>query len=115
MYTKPNRNVQRLSRVRRVRSRISGTAERPRLVVNRSLHSITAQLIDDTSHKTIASATDKGLTGKPVERAQQVGQNIAALAKNNKISQVVFDRAGYQYHGRVAALAEGAREAGLKF
>jgi len=109
-------------RHKRIRSRVSGTAERPRLNVYRSLTNIYAQVIDDLSGQTLASASTidsavaAQLTGKnKVEAAKIVGQMVAERAKAAGISAVVFDRGGYQYHGRVAALAEGAREGGLNF
>jgi large subunit ribosomal protein L18 len=109
-------------RHKRVRSRVSGTPERPRLNVYRSLSNIYAQVIDDISGTTLASASTVDgdvatqITGKnKVESAKIVGQVVAERAKAAGISAVVFDRGGYQYHGRVAALAEGAREGGLNF
>jgi large subunit ribosomal protein L18 len=114
VLTKPAR---RLKRRRRVRAKISGTAERPRLSVFRSNRGITAQLIDDVSGRTIAAVnwTEPELRGLPrMEQAKRVGAVIAERAKEAGIESAVFDRGGYQYHGRVQALAEGAREAGLK-
>lgn len=106
----------RLRRKIRIRARVSGTAERPRLVVYRSNTHISAQLVDDNSRKTILSASDlKEKKGSKIERAQKVGASIAESAKEKKIGTCVFDRNGYQYHGRVKALAEAAREAGLVF
>lgn len=109
-------------RHRRVRARVSGTPERPRLNVFRSLTNIFAQVIDDASGHTLASAStiDKAIVGQlegknKVEAAKIVGQVLAERAKAAGITAVVFDRGGYQYHGRVAALAEGAREGGLNF
>lgn len=102
-------------RVLRVRAKISGTAERPRLAVVRSLKHISVQVIDDTSGKTIASASDKDLTGTKLEKANAVGKLIAERAKAKGVSAVVFDRRDKQYHGRVRAVAEGAREGGLQF
>ncbi len=109
-------------RHKRIRSRVSGTSERPRLNVYRSLSNIYAQVIDDLSGQTLASASTVDsavvtqLTGKnKVEAAKIVGQIVAERAKAAGINAVVFDRGGYQYHGRVAALAEGAREGGLNF
>ena len=101
----------------RVRKKINGTAEKPRLAVYRSNKAIYAQLIDDVNATTIAAASSKecGLTGAKVEQAKAVGKLIAEKATSNNISAVVFDRGGYLYHGRVKALAEGAREAGLAF
>lgn len=115
MYSPINRNRQRQSRVRRGRAVYSGTANRPRLSVYRSLTGISVQLIDDVAGTTMFGLTDRGLTGKPLERAKQVGEKAAEEAKKLKITHIVFDRAGYKYHGRVAALAEGARSAGLIF
>lgn len=113
MFNKIDRKQMREARIRRVRAKIDGTAERPRLAVRRTLTSISAQLIDDVAAVTLVGMTDKGLTGTPTEKAKQLGVKIAEAAKALKITQAVYDRAGYQYHGRVAAVAEGAREAGL--
>jgi large subunit ribosomal protein L18 len=114
-----NRNKSRLKRHKRVRGKISGTADRPRLCVFRSANNIYAQLIDDVARATLASAStqEKDLkgTGGNKEAAKKVGLAIAEKAKAKGIENVVFDRAGYLYHGRVAALADGAREGGLKF
>ena len=119
MIKKQNSNAQRLKRHRRVRKNISGTAERPRLNVFRSLNHIYAQIIDDTKGITLvaASSMDKDFEGKGanVEAAKAVGKKVAEKALAAGIKQVVFDRGGYIYHGRVAALAEGAREGGLEF
>ena len=107
----------RLRRHRRVRGKIAGTAERPRLAVFRSNRGISAQLIDDAAGRTLASASWKAVsaTGSKTEQANVVGKELAAAAKKAGIETCVFDRAGYLYHGRVKALAEGAREGGLKF
>ncbi|MFH1462211.1 MAG: 50S ribosomal protein L18 [bacterium] len=108
----------RLRRHKRVRAKISGTKERPRLSVFRSSKHIYAQLVDDQRGKTLASASDKEIKikkGLKVDKAKEVGKLIAEKAKGLKIEKVVFDRGGYQYHGRVKALAEGAREGELKF
>ena len=108
----------RLRRHRRVRGKVSGTAERPRLVVTRSNRGIFAQLVDDEAGRTLASAswTTLGASkGSKSEQAAEVGKSIAAAAKAAGIERCVFDRAGYLYHGRVKALAEGAREGGLEF
>lgn len=108
----------RLRRHRRIRGKISGTAERPRLVVYRSNRGISAQLVDDTSGRTLASAGWLGLrdfTGSKTEQAAAVGKELAAAARQAGIERCVFDRGGYLYHGRVKALAEGAREGGLAF
>ena len=104
-------------RAHRVRARINGTAECPRLSVKRSLKHIYAQLIDDTAGRTLAAASDKEITatGKPVEVAKVVGAKLAEKAKKAGIDQVVFDRGSNRYMGRVAALADGAREGGLNF
>ncbi|MEK7103507.1 MAG: 50S ribosomal protein L18 [Patescibacteria group bacterium] len=113
-------NNSRLHRKRRIRACVNGTSSRPRLAVYRSLESCYAQLIDDVAGVTLASAREKELSGDAAkgtktERAAQVGQLIAKKAKDKGIATVVFDRAGYRYHGRVQALADGAREGGLEF
>ena len=109
----------RARRHRRVRSKVSGTAERPRLAVFRSNVGIYAQLIDDLEGRTLASASWSGLPksfkGTKTEQASEVGKRLAAAAKQAGVAECVFDRAGYLYHGRVKALAEGAREGGLTF
>ncbi|OUM95067.1 MAG: 50S ribosomal protein L18 [Thermobacillus sp. ZCTH02-B1] len=122
MITKIDKNKARLKRHLRIRKKISGTAERPRLSVFRSAKHIYAQLIDDEKGITLASAStlDKELRGKianggNVEAARQVGELIAKRAKAKGIDKVVFDRGGYLYHGRVKALADAAREGGLEF
>ena len=119
MISKVSSNKKRIKRHLRVRKNISGTAERPRLNVFRSLNNIYAQIIDDTKGVTLcaASSMDKGFegNGSNVEGAKKVGNMIAEKAKAAGITTVVFDRGGYVYHGRVAALAEGAREGGLEF
>lgn len=108
--------TQRKRRHARIKAKVSGIAARPRLVVFRSLIATYAQLVDDTSMKTIASASDiKMKKGTKVENAKQVGIDIAEKAKAAGIEACVFDRNGYKYHGRVKALAEGAREGGLQF
>lgn len=114
---KNNKELTRQRRKARIRAKVKGTAERPRLVVFRSLMHVYAQLIDDESGKTLLSTSDlKGKSkGKKTDSAKNAGMKIAELAKEKKISSVVFDRNGYKYHGRVKALAEGAREGGLKF
>jgi large subunit ribosomal protein L18 len=99
----------------RVRKRVEGTPERPRLVVFRSLKHIYAQLVDDTTSRTLATVSDHKLTGKKSEKSTEVGKLIAQKAKDAGFSRVVFDRAGYRYHGRVKAVADGAREGGLEF
>ncbi|ULL13399.1 50S ribosomal protein L18 [Paenibacillus sp. H1-7] len=122
MITKGDKNKARLKRHLRVRKKIQGTTERPRLNIFRSSKHMYAQLIDDVKGVTIASAStqDKELkdsigNGGNVEAARKVGALIAERAKNNGVVQVVFDRGGYLYHGRVQALADAAREAGLEF
>jgi large subunit ribosomal protein L18 len=106
-------------RHRRVRGKVRGTSERPRLAVFRSNKGIFAQLVDDESGRTIAGASwlalPKSFKGSKTEQAAEVGKAVAAAAKKAGIETVVFDRGGYLYHGRVKALAEGAREGGLKF
>ena len=99
----------------RVRQRLAGTAERPRLVVFRSLKHITAQLVDDRTRRTLLTITDQGMAGSKTQRASEVGKRLAERAKESGLSKIVFDRAGYRYHGRVKALADGAREGGLEF
>ena len=117
MIKKPNRNRARLRRHARVRRKISGTAECPRLNVFRSSKHIYAQIIDDLAGTTLVSAStmDKDFTeyGGNVEAAKAIGVKIAQKAIEKGITKVVFDRGGYIYHGRVKALAEGAREGGL--
>jgi len=110
-----SRPEKRYRRHLRVRKRVSGTAERPRLVVFRSLKHIYAQIVDDVAGRTILTVTDGGLEGRKSEKSLEVGKLIATRAKEAGISRVVFDRAGYQYHGRVKAVADGAREGGLEF
>lgn len=122
MISKPSKNEVRKRRHLRVRKKISGTADRPRLNVFRSAKHIYAQLIDDQKGVTLTSAStlDKELRGEiqnggNVEAARKVGELIAKRAKEKGIEKVVFDRGGYLYHGRVKALAEAAREGGLEF
>ena len=119
MINRPNTNAQRLKRHKRVRGKISGTPERPRLNVFRSETNIYAQVIDDVNGVTLVSASslEKEFDGKGgnVEAARTVGQLVAERAKAKGLENVVFDRGGYIYHGRVQALAEGAREGGLNF
>lgn len=106
----------RQARKRRIRARVNGDAARPRLTVYRSLAQISAQVIDDTTGKTLAAASTKELKVKPnVDGAKKLGEAIAKKAKDAKIDTVVFDRNSYKYHGRIKALADAAREAGLKF
>ena len=110
------RQEKRFRRHLRVRNRVSGTAERPRLVVFRSLKHIYAQLVDDTANRTLATVSDLGIEqGKKGERATEVGKLIAERAKSAGVTRVVFDRAGYRYHGRIKAVADGARKGGLEF
>ena len=119
MVSKADSNKARLKRHKRVRGKISGTAARPRLNVFRSNKGIYAQIIDDVKGITICSAStlDKEFEGYGGNKdaAKQVGKLVAARAAEKGITEVVFDRGGYIFHGRVAALAEGAREGGLKF
>ena len=119
MVSNVNKKAMRLHRHVRVRGKVSGTPERPRLNVFRSNANIYAQIIDDVNGVTLVAANTlekefEGATGN-CEAAKKVGQVLAERAKAKGIEQVVFDRGGYIYHGRVAALAEGARESGLKF
>lgn len=106
----------RTLRHRRVRALVRGTADRPRLVVFRGSKVVSAQLVDDASQKVLASVTTQGKKPQPanVDTAKQLGGEIAKRAQAKKISEVVFDRAGFAYHGIVKAIAEGAREGGLK-
>lgn len=119
MINRPNTNAQRLKRHKRVRGKISGTAECPRLNVFRSLQNIYAQLIDDDKGVTLVSAStvekDFEEYGGNKSAARKVGELLAKRAAEKDITKVVFDRGGYIYHGRVQELAEGAREGGLKF
>jgi large subunit ribosomal protein L18 len=105
----------RYRRHNRVRKRVIGTTERPRLVVFRSLKHIYAQLVDDSTNRTLAAVSDHKLEGKKSAKSAEVGKLIAQKAKDAGFSRVVFDRAGYRYHGRVKAVADGAREGGLEF
>ena len=109
----------RLRRHRRIRGKVTGTKERPRLAVFRSNRGIFAQLIDDDAGKTLASSSwldlPKSFKGDKTEQAAEVGKRLAEAAKKAGVESVVFDRGGYLYHGRVKALAEGAREGGLSF
>lgn len=118
MIKKESKNVQRLMRHKRVRKNISGTSEMPRLNVFRSNSQIYAQIINDETGTTLASSSSVQLkikNGGNIEGAKLVGADIAKKAKEANISKVVFDRGGYQYHGRVEALADAARENGLEF
>jgi large subunit ribosomal protein L18 len=115
---KKTRYTLRNARHARIRKSISGTAERPRLAVHRSLKHISAQIIDDSTGHTLvaASSVEKDLATKGnVDGAKAVGAKLAERAKEKGIASVVFDRGGFKYHGRVASLADGAREAGLEF
>ena len=119
MVKRTDSNLQRLKRHKRVRGKISGTPERPRLAVYRSNAHISAQIIDDVNGVTLVSASTyerdfEGL-GSNTEAARKVGNTLAKRATEKGISAVVFDRGGYIYHGRVSELAEGAREGGLNF
>ncbi|GAA3433455.1 50S ribosomal protein L18 [Kutzneria kofuensis] len=114
------RRVARARRHFRLRKKISGTPERPRMVVNRSSRHIVVQVIDDIAGHTLVSASSleadvRAMDGDKKARATKVGQLVAARAKEAGIDKVVFDRGGYDYHGRIAALADAAREAGLEF
>lgn len=120
MITKQDKNAVRKKRHQHVRRRVTGTAERPRLNVFRSSKHIYAQLIDDVNSVTLVSSStvDKELkleNGGNVDAAKKVGEAVAKRALDKNIDTIVFDRGGYLYHGRIKALAEGAREAGLKF
>jgi large subunit ribosomal protein L18 len=119
MKTSQKRSLSRVRRHTKIRSKVAGTSTLPRLCVFRSNTFMYAQLIDDLAGKTLASASDmkikKGTKGTKTERATAVGKEIAQKALALKLSKIVFDRGGYIYHGRVKALAEGAREGGLQF
>ena len=119
MINRPDTRTQRIKRHNRVRGKISGTAERPRLCVFRSESNIYAQVIDDVAGSTLVSAStvEKAFEGNGgnVAAAKKIGALVAERALKKGIEEVVFDRGGYIYHGRVKALAEGAREGGLKF
>ena len=119
MIKRPDTNKQRIKRHKRVRAKISGTPERPRLSVFRSLSNIYAQVIDDVNGVTIAAASslekDFGQYGGNKEAARKVGKLVAERALDKGVKTVVFDRGGYVYQGRVQELAEGAREGGLEF
>lgn len=110
-----DKNKMRLKRKMRIRKKINGTPERPRLVVYRSNKSIYAQVVDDLAGKTLAAASSIKVASLTKDVAAEVGRDVARRAKELGIEQVVFDRNGYLYHGRVKALADGAREAGLVF
>ena len=118
MVKKESKNVSRVRRHARVRAKISGTAETPRLCVYRSNKNIEAQLIDDVKGVTLVSSSSMSLklaNGSNIEAAAKVGKDIAEKAVAKGLKKIVFDRSGYIYHGRVKALAEAAREAGLEF
>lgn len=120
MISKPVKNAIRVKRHQRIRNTLSGTAQTPRLCVFRSNKHITAQIIDDVAGNTIAASSSKALSAQlestsGIEAAKAVGSDIAKKALDAGIKNVVFDRSGYVYHGRVKELAEAAREAGLKF
>jgi large subunit ribosomal protein L18 len=120
MIKKPDKNINRITRHRRIRSRLSGTPERPRLCVFRSNKHIYVQVIDDTTARTLVSAStlDEEIKADKtwdIEAAKAVGALIAQRAKSKGVEAVVFDRGGYIYHGRVAAVAQAARENGLNF
>ncbi len=120
MPTATSRTAARQKRHSRLRLRVAGSAERPRLAVFRSLNQIYAQVIDDDSGRTIASASSleaslRGVGGTKTERAKQVGSLVGERARAAGVERVVFDRAGFKYHGRIRSLADGARESGLEF
>ena len=123
MNSQKTKQASRLRRTRRVRNKVRGTAERPRLTVFRSSKHIYAQLIDDDAGRTLASASSKGKKvegetsklGANVAAAKAIGQKIAEAGKAAGITKVAFDRGHYRYHGRIKALADGAREGGLQF
>lgn len=122
MYKITNKNANRKARHLRVRKKISGTAEMPRLTVYKSNTNIYAQIVDDTCGQTLVSAStlDKDLKGTlensgNIEAAKKVGELVAKRALDKGIKEIVFDRSGYLYHGKIKGLAEAAREAGLKF
>ena len=120
MPTARSRSAARQKRHSRLRLRVAGSAERPRLAVFRSINQIYAQVIDDSTGHTLAHASSveasvKGTGGTKTERAKEVGSLLGDRAKAAGVERVVFDRAGFKYHGRIRALAEGARESGLEF
>ena len=117
MIKKESRNSMRIKRHNRIRKNLSGTKELPRLNVFRSNTNIYAQIIDDEAGRTLVSTSslELKLDKNNIETAKKVGESIAKKEKKEKITEVVFDRSGYLYHGRIKALAESAREAGLKF
>lgn len=109
-----NKKEKRVRRQARIRAKISGTSERPRLAVFRSNRALSVQLIDDVKGHTLVSGTTRGMKGKPRENAKKLGVQIAEGAKEKKITTAVFDRGGFSYTGNIAAIADGAREGGLK-
>lgn len=118
MHKTSHIHAARVRRHQRVRARVHGTPDRPRLSVRRSLRYLHVQLIDDTAGRTLVAVTDAGskkFTGTKTQRAEQLGQALAAAAQAKKITRVVFDRGGSKYHGRIKAVAEAARQAGLTF
>jgi large subunit ribosomal protein L18 len=117
MIKRTDRKVSRSKRHRRVRVHVAGTSQKPRLAVFRSLNHLYAQLIDDAESRTLAAASTLGMKvkGNGVAQAAEVGKAIAAKAKAAGVNAVVFDRGGFLYHGRIKALADAAREAGLEF
>jgi large subunit ribosomal protein L18 len=115
MYHVKARSNKREKRKLRVRSKVYGTKDKPRFSVFRSLKHIYAQLIDDRAGKTLVYAQSNGEKGTKSEQAFELGKELAKAAVEKKIKEVVFDRNGYRYHGRVKSLADGAREGGLKF
>jgi large subunit ribosomal protein L18 len=115
MRTPRTRAERRERRHNRVRARLAGTGERPRLVVYRSLKHIYAQIVDDDARRTLMTVSDHDMKGRKTEKSTAVGKLVAEKAKAAGITKVVFDRAGYRYHGRIKAVADGAREGGLEF
>lgn len=115
MKTSKIKTEKRARRKARIRAKVSGTSDVPRLSVFRSNKFMYAQLVDDEKNVTIAASSSKGMKGKMLEQAKLVGIDIAKKAKEKKIANVVFDRSGYMYTGKVQALADGAREGGLVF
>lgn len=119
--TQPMRGAERLKRKKRIRRKVHGTPDRPRLCVYKSLNHLYAQIVDDTQGRTLAAGSTLSpeirttVTAPNLEAARLVGALIARLARDKGIRQVVFDRSGYPYHGKVRALAEAAREGGLQF
>lgn len=112
----PTKTDHRLARKRRIRAKVAGTADCPRLTVHRSLSQMSVQIIDDAAGKTIAAASTTECKKKAnMEGAKELGTLIAKKAKDAKVSSIIFDRNGYKYHGRIQALADAAREGGLQF